>query len=112
MSEMAKLLRLLVQADKEATITPITVTGDVVEFESRLSSNSGELRKAFAAYNNSDAASGDIFYSYTKDNMDLSGEAMVVPKGALLDIPVAPNLQIYFFTSSGEFGDLKVEELA
>lgn len=110
MSEIAKLLRLLVQADKEAKVTAVTVTGDITEFTTQLAS--GEFRKALAAYNHSDASSGDIFYSYTKDNMNLSGEAMIIPKGALVDIPIASNLQTYFFNTSGEFGNLRVEELS
>ena len=110
MSEIAKLLRLLVQADKEGKVTPVTVTPIVTEFTSQLVS--GEFRKSLAAYNHSDAASGEIFYSFTKDSVDVSGECMVIPKGSLVDIPVASNLSVYFFTPSGEWGNLRVEELA
>lgn len=120
MSEIAKLLRLLVQADKEAKITALTVMPTVTEFQSQLAS--GEFRKSLTVYNHSDSNSGEIYYSYTKDNVDISGECMVIPKGAQVDIPVAAKLdengnqsggiQVYFFTPSGEIGNLRVEELS
>ncbi len=109
MGEMSKLLRFLVQGDKEGKITAVTATPTVTKFTSQL--ENGQPRKALAVYNHSDSASGDCFYAYESD-VDISGESMVLPKGALVDIPVASDIDVYFFTEIGELGNLRVEEIA
>jgi hypothetical protein len=107
MSEIASLLRLLVQADKEFKITPVTVLGSASKFTSALSS--GYKRKAFAAYNNSASTSGEILWG----GSDVATKGMPIPKGAIADLPVANTLDVYFANSvSGERGDLRVIELA
>ncbi|KKL15549.1 hypothetical protein LCGC14_2504510 [marine sediment metagenome] len=109
MGELNKLLRLLVQGDKEGKITAVTAMPTATKFTSQLTS--GQTRKALAVYNHSDTASGDCYYSYSS-SADISGESMVIPKGALVDVPVANDIDVYFFTASGEMGNLRVEELA
>jgi len=116
MSEIGSLLRLLVQADKEFKITAVTVHGSPEIFESQLTG--GHKRKGFAAYNNSNNASGEIVWG----GSDADVHGMPIPIGALVEIPVAGTASldavtggtdVYFCnTVSGEHGDLRVLELA
>lgn len=121
MSDLARLLRYLVQGDKEGKITPVTTLGSVQEFTSQLTS--GQPRKSIRVYNNSDSASGEILYGFTPDMG--SGESQPIPIGAMIDIPVAAKkftgvdndtenaIGIYFMNvNSGEWGDLRVQEIA
>ena len=111
MTDWTKLLRLQVQADKEAKITAVTVTGTPTKFVSQLAN--GETRKSISAYNNSPAASGECYYGFSP-TMEVSGESMPIPQGSVVDIPIADtsNIDLYFMCISGELGDLRVEELA
>lgn len=116
MSEIGALLRLLVQSDKEFKITAMTVFGTPALFTSQLTG--GHKRKGFAAYNESNAASGEVVWGGS--DCDVNG--MPIPKGALVEIPVAATgskdavenaLDVYFCnTVSGENSDLRVLELS
>lgn len=106
-------LRLMIQSDKEAVITSVDVTGTPAQlFTSQLSS--GHTRKAINVINNavaSTSGSGELFYGYTTV-MSPSGESMSLTKNERVNIPVASNIDIYFCCDSGEFGNVRVEELA
>lgn len=116
MSEVGALLRLLVQSDKEFKVTATDVFGSPAKFTSQLSG--GHKRKGFAAYNNSNAASGEVLWG----GSDCDTNGMPIPKGALVEIPVAVTgspdavtggLDVYFCnTVSGEKSDLRVLELS
>jgi len=113
MGEMNRLLRLLVQADKEGKVTSITASpvGPHTKFSSQLTS--GQTRKSIAVYNNSDSASGDAYWGY-EANISPSGDSMVIPKDNMISIPVADTsaIELYFCSASGEHAQLRVEELA
>jgi len=104
--EIEYLLRLQSQADKEFKISAVEVFGDPAIFTSQLT----YFRKGFAAYNNSDSASGEIVWG----GSDVTGATgMPIPKGAIMDIPVSTDLGVYFCnTVSGEIGNLRVVEIA
>jgi len=116
MSELGSLLRLLVSADKEFKITAVVTQGSPAQFTSQLTG--GHKRKGFAAYNNSNDASGEILWG----GSDCDANGMPIPKGALVDIPVAGTAStdavtggtdVYFCNSdSGETGDLRVLEIS
>ena len=116
MSEIAKLLRLMSQADKEFKITTVTTYGSPAKFTSQLTL--GFARKGFAAYNNSATNSGEIAWGGSDCNVN----GMPIPKGAIVDIPIASSanadvtnadVDVYFCNdTSGEYGDLRVIELS
>ena len=116
MSELGSYLRLLVQADKEFKTTAVSVHGSPAKFTSQLTGD--HKRKGFAAYNNSNDASGEILWG----GSDCDTNGMLIPKGALVDIPVAADeavdavtngIDVYFCNSvSGENGDLRILELS
>jgi len=108
MSEIAKLLRLAAQSDKEFKITSVVVRGAPTKFTSQLTE--GYLRKKFVAYNNSASGSGEIVYGNSLDS-GISGKGMIVKKGVMTDLPIAASLDIYFSnTVSGENCNLRVFE--
>jgi len=109
MSEEANLLRSMAYADKEAKITAVTVTDIPSIFTSRLTSEYN--RKGLFAYNNSNSASGEVYYGY-EDTMNPSSKSIPISKGTVVEIPVHQDVSIYFCADSGEKGDLRVEELA
>jgi len=107
-AEIAYLLRLGVPSDKEFVITPVTVEDTPAKFTSQLSDDN-PTRKTFAAYNNSHADSGEILWG--SDDVVTAG--MPIPKGVLVNLPIAVDLDVYFCNSlqgSGELGDLRVLE--
>jgi len=107
-SEQTYLLRLMSQATKELKTYAVDVFGDPAEIESQLTS--GYTRKGMALYNNSDSASGECLWG-ASDLTHATG--MVIPKGALFDIPCSTDLPIYVMnTVSGEIGNLRVVEIA
>lgn len=122
MNDVARLLRFLVQGDREAKITAVTTHGDPEEFTSQLTS--GQPRKSIRVYNDSNSASGEILYGFTSD-MTNSEESQPIPRGAMIDIPIASKkftsvdddtddaISLYFMnTNSGEWGNLRVQEIA
>lgn len=114
MSEVAKLLRYLVQGDKEAVITAVTTHGDPEQFTTKLTE--GQPRKKLTVYNDSNTSSGELLYGFSS-TMNNSGESMPLPQGAAVDIPVADDentdINLYFMNvNSGEWGNLRVREIA
>lgn len=107
MSESNYLLRLMVQADNEFKATNVTVTYVPTLFTSQLTS--GYTRKGFSAYNNSLAGSGECYWG---GSTVTTGNGQVIPKGAIVEIPVSDNLDVYFVGTSGEIHDLRVLEIA
>ena len=111
MSEIASLLRLQVQADKEAVITAVTVTEVPTKFTSQLTL--GYTRKSISAYNNSNSASGELYYGYVgSGELSASAYSQPIPVGSQVGINVSTDIDIYFVSEVGETGDLRVEELA
>ena len=111
MSEIASLLRLLAQSDKEGAVTAVTVTDQPTVFTSQLSGDN--TRKFIRAHNNSDSASGELYYGYAgSGEMDLGRASFPIPKGESVRIRAATAINIYFVAEGGEVGDLRVEELA
>jgi len=105
MSEMAKLLRLLVQGDKEAAITPVTVTGTATKFTSGIST----FRKRLEVQDLSHSGSGEVFYGFESTLTKATGIA--IPSGEIHHIPVSTDLDVYFICTSGELCDLRVREI-
>jgi hypothetical protein len=108
MSEIASLLRLLVQSDKEFKVTAITTVGSATKFTSALSA--GYKRKRLEAYyNNSANLSGEILWG----GSDVVTNGMPMQKGVAVTLPVSSSLDVYFANStSGELGLLKIVEFA
>ena len=106
--ELAYLARLNSQATKELSTTAVTVTGTPTKFTSQLTS--GYTRKGFGAYNSSNSASGEIAWGSSSLT---AANGMLIPKGSIVDIPVSTDIDLYFCnTVSGEYGDLRVVEIA
>lgn len=102
------LLRLQSQADHEVKTSAVDVFGSPAKFTSQLTS--GYSRKGFAAYNNSDSASGEIVWGGSDVT---AATGMPIPKGAIVDIPCSTDIDVYFCnTVSGEIGNLRVVEIA
>ena len=107
-AEIAYLLRLSSPGAKELKTTAVDVFGSATKFTSQLTSEYS--RKGFAAYNNSNSASGEIVWG----GSDLTeGNGLPTPKGAMVDIPLSTDVDVYFCnTVSGEIGNLRVVEIA
>lgn len=111
MSEIASLLRLIVQSDKEAKVTCVTATDNPAKFISQLTEN--YTRRSIRVYNNSHSLSGECYYGFAGSGEMNSGLASYpVPKGETVKIHVSSSIDIYFVAEAGERGDLRVEELA
>lgn len=111
-------LRLLVQADKQAVVTPITLrsASGGTRLDSQITANT---RKGLAIYNNSDAASGEAYFDFQAFNHvtpagEIPVQGMPIPKGSLWDLPLASGeaIPIYLDCVSGEIMDLRVIEYA
>ena len=108
--EMSNYLYLLVNADKEAVITHVNVVTAAAKFTSQLAN--GYTRKKLIAYNNSDSASGELYYGYSSD-VAPANKSRPIPKGAEMEISVQGSaIDVYFCSDSGEMGDLRVEEIS
>ena len=106
-----KLLRHMVQSDKEGAVTNVTVTDNPAVFTSQLAE--GFSRKSLRVYNNSDTGSGELYYGYAGSGEMNSGLASFpIKKGEIVKIDVATDVNVYFVAEAGEVGDLRVEELA
>jgi hypothetical protein len=105
MSEEANLLRSMAYADKEAKITAVTVTDVPSLFTSALTS--GYSRKRLSVYN----YTGEVYYSF-ESTASVSGESLPIPENVRTEIKIKTEIPVYFFSVSGETGDLRVEELA
>ncbi|MCK5602099.1 hypothetical protein KAR91_09525 [Candidatus Pacearchaeota archaeon] len=111
--ELGRLLRLLVQADKQAVITKLVPSHTPTLFTSQITENT---RKGIGVYNNSDAGSGECYFGFDSVTMSPSGESMPIPQGSVWDIPIADteDIPLYFHSEiSGELNlDLRVIEVA
>ena len=113
MSELGKLLRLLVQGDKQFKVTRLISTGTPQQFESSLDFT----RKAFRVFNTSDAASGEVVWG----GADVLTNGFPIRPGSVIEIPIAAtpaadssaaNIAVYFANSvSGELCDLRILEV-
>ena len=107
-AEIAYLLRLSSPGAKELKTTAVDVFGSAAKFTSQLTSEYS--RKGFAAYNNSNSASGEVLWGGS-DLTEANG--IPIPKGAMVDIPLSTDVDVYFCnTVSGEIGNLRVVEIA
>uniref|UniRef100_A0A6M3LQC9 Uncharacterized protein n=1 Tax=viral metagenome TaxID=1070528 RepID=A0A6M3LQC9_9ZZZZ len=115
--EVAKLLRLQSNADKEFKITVRNSVGTPTKFTSQLTG--GHTRKGLFIYNASDDASGEVVWG----GSDCDTAGMPIPQGALVEIPVldsvavdavaSTSVDIYLAnTVSGEQCNLRILELA
>ena len=109
MGEIAKYLRFLIHADKEAVVTAVTVNGEnQTLFETQIAS--GQTRRRIGIRNYSNHNSGEIYYGFSAAVTPGTGMPMV--SGELEYIPIKDNLDLYFVGTSGEHGDVRVIELA
>jgi hypothetical protein len=110
MSELAYLLRLMVQGDKEAVSTRVTAGHIPQLFASQL--QGGNTRRRLNVHNNSASGSGEVGYMYTGEaNFD---HAIPLPAGEKTWIPVSSDLSVYYMAQvSGEQNlDLRFEEIS
>lgn len=109
MSEIAKLLRFAGPATNEFKISAVdlgNVSGEL--FVSSLTS--GKSRIGFFAYNNNaSSSSGEVYWG---DSTVTPATGFPIPIGAVVEIPVVADLDVYFIAASGEYADLRVLELA
>lgn len=108
MAEAENLLRKLVPGDKEFAVTAVQVTPTATKFSTQLSSYSAS-RKGLFAYNNSDAASGEVYWG---NSAVTPSTGMPIPVGSVVTIPVSTDLDVYFVSETGELGDLRILEIA
>ena len=109
MSEMANYLRLMINGDKEATVTAVKADPTPTKFTSQLTE--GYKRKILSIYNGSASASGECYYSYS-DSASSGSLSHPIPKGAKIDISVTTDIDVFLFSDTGELGDLRVEEVS
>ena len=110
MSELANLLRLMVQGDKEAVVTEVVATDTPAKFTTALTS--GQRRRRLLAHNVTAAGSGEAGYGY--DAAVHINDALILPKAERIWIPVAEAVDVYFVAGvSGETNiSIRVEEIA
>lgn len=112
MSEIAKYLRLMLQADKEAKVSVISVTSTPTKFTSQLTTEN--TRRKIAVHNRFPSNSGECFYSFS-EVASPSGESMIIPKDGhpeFIPIGDTTNIDVYFFCEEGHTGSVQVIELA
>jgi hypothetical protein len=112
MSEIAKYLRFLINADKEAKITVVSVTETPTQFATQLTGEN--TRRRIAVHNRHASGSGECYYSFS-NTASPSGESMVIPKAGVPDyLPVADteNIELYLFCDEGKTGSVQVIELS
>jgi len=108
---ISKLLRLMVQGNKEAVVTRVNVTDTPTLFETQLTGSQG--RRRLNVYNNKGANSGEVGYGFSPTMV--FNEAMIIPRGERSTwIPVSEDVDVYFMCEvSGETNlDIRVEEIA
>ena len=109
MGEIAKYLRFLINADKEAAVTALTVDGEnQTLFESQL--KLGNTRRRIGIRNYSNHNSGELYYGFS--SAVTPGTGMPIVSGELQYIPISDDIDLYFVGTSGELGDVRVIELA
>jgi len=109
MSEIAKLLRFQGPATKEFKISTIDLGSSSGELFST-SLTLGCARIGFFAYNNNNnSSSGEIYWG---DSSVSPSTGFPIPVGAVVEIPVVQDLDVYFIAASGEYADLRILELS
>lgn len=109
MSEIAKLLRFAGPAKHEFKISAVNL-GNVSGELFTCSLTGGNSRIGFYAYNNnSNSSSGEVYWG---DSLVSPSTGFPIPVGAVVEIPVVQDLDVYFIASSGEYADLRVLELS
>ena len=109
MSEIANYLRYLINGDKTAKVSSINAITAPQSFTSNLDTDS-YTRKHLFVYNNSPSASGECFLGFSGDLSSVNGYP--IPAGAEKQVRIAQTVPIYFCSSSGENGDLRIFEIA
>lgn len=108
MSEVAKLLRFLVPADKELATQTVNIQAQI-SGELFVSALSGDYsRKYISVYNNSDAGSGEVYIGASGVT---PADGMILEKGKWIDLPVSASMDVYFVADSGGC-EIRVVELA
>lgn len=108
MSEIAKLLRFSGPAHNEFKISAVdlgNLSGEV--FTTNLAT--GHARIGFYAYNNNGSTSGEIYWG---DENVTPDTGFPIPIGSVTEIPVIDSIPVYFISTSGEYANLRVLELA
>jgi len=112
MSEIAKYLRLMLQADKEAKVTVVDVTSTPTVFTSQLTG--GNTRRKIAVHNRHSSGSGECYYSFSA-SASPSGESMIISKDghpSFVPIGDTSNIALYLFCDEGRTGSVQVLELS
>ncbi len=108
MSEITRLLRFQAPAVKEVKSHQLNVAAQI-SGELFVSQLTGDyLRKHLAVYNNTDAASGEV---YIGAEGVTPATGMILEKGKWLDLMVGTGLDIYFVAGSAGV-EIRVLELA
>ncbi len=110
MSEIAFLLRMMVQGDKEGKVSEVVATDTPAKFISQLIS--GQTRRHLYANNVAASGSGEVGYGY--DVAVNINDAMILNKGERTRIPVSTDLDLYLVAGiSGETNmSVRMEEIA
>ena len=109
MSEMGNYLRLMVNGDREAVVSAVTVTDVPTKFVTGLTTE--HSRKRITIHNNSDTNSGELCYGFSADITAGSG-SMPIVTGEYKPVAVAKTIDIYLVAPSGETLDARIEEIA
>ena len=102
-------LRLMLNGDKEAAATSITVNHVPTLFASGLSQ--GHTRKKFFLQNNNLTGEGEIYYGFS-NTIAYNSNSVAVKEQTKVEVHVSEQVPIYFVAKSGEAGDLRVEEIS
>ena len=106
---ISNYLRLMLNGDKEAAVTSITVNQNPTLFTSGLTQ--GYTRKRLFLQNNNLTGEGKIYYGYN-NSISYTSNSKAVPEQSTVEVLVSNDIPIYFVAKSGEAGDLRVEEIA
>ena len=102
-------LRLMLNGDKEAAVTSITVNHVPSLFTSGLSQ--GYTRKRLFLQNNNLTGEGKIYYGFNS-SISYASNSKMIPEQTTVEVQISNDIDIYFVAKSGEAGDLRVEEIA
>lgn len=106
---MSNYLRLMLNGDKEAAVTSITVSHTPTLLTSGLTG--GYTRKKLFLMNNNLTGEGKIYYGFNS-SISYSSNSMPIEEQTKVEVLVSEQVPIYFVAKSGEAGDLRVEEIA
>ena len=110
MGAIGKYLRMMIQGDKEGIVSEVVATDTPILFTSALIS--GQTRRHLFAHNVAPAGSGEIGYGF--DAAVNINDAMILPKGERVKIPIASDIDLYLVAGiSGETNmSVRMEEIA